>query len=534
MSIGSGRKRYHGTGIGKGIKAGILMNVLKRKGKLQTEKRIAAKKRAAGLFLGLVLLIGAGMQVLADFDPAKPLPSLTGRYVYDLLNIAESQKDYHESADTGETVYSDWAGQSGNAWCSEFVSWCARQAQIPEDIIPTKRSAAAFRTAFYGKGSYYLLEGGIGEAGCGCGSRAAGTLALSDLRPGDILLVETNTPDNFTTLDHTALCRGVKNGKILTVEGNVNKTYTINGAKVKLGTVVVRTREVSEIHGVCRPVYSDYCGAYGEHSWDSGVIVQNATCTEEELVKYTCRICDEEKTVANGKLPHTEVIDAAIQATCESAGMTEGKHCADCGVVITAQQETEPLGHIWNAGEVQVEAKPLTAGWKRFTCTVCGEIKTESIPALGAPAVGTLLTDVKTEGRYIVTKAGVKNGTVAYAGPTDKRLPSVTIRSKVTIDGITYRVTAVADRAFRNNKYLKEVTIPSTVKQIGKQAFYNCKKLKTITVKTKSLTKKRIGSKAFTGISSRAVFRVPKSKMNTYKKLFRAKGAGKNTVFRTY
>ena len=484
-----------------------------------------------GLMLA-ALICAVPIRVLAAFDPAKPLPALTGKYIFDLLNVAESQEWYRESPDTSETVYSDWAGQSGRAWCSEFVSWCARQAQIPEEIIPSKNSALTFRTFFYQRNSYYLVEGGVPDTGCGCETRASGVLSLNDLRPGDILLVETD--DDNTSLDHTALCRGVKDGKILTTEGNVNKTYIINGVSMKLGTVVLRTRNMSEIHGVCRPNYGNFCEEFGEHSWDAGVIVRKATCTEDELVKYTCTMCNATKTVENGKLPHTEVTDPAIAATCEVAGLTEGSHCKDCGVVIRRQYVTEPLGHSWGEAEVQVAATPLKEGWERLTCTRCGEIKTQSIKALGAPAAGTKISDRKTEAVYEVITPGLKGGTVAYAGPTDRKLPSVTIKSSVTLDGITYKVVAISAGAFKNNSYLKKIVIPSSVKQIGKQAFYKCKNLSRITVKSTSLTKKRVGSKAFQGISSRAVFRVPASRKKTYKTLFRARGAGSKITIASY
>ena len=55
---------------------------------------------------------------------------------------------------------------------------------------------------------------------------------------------------------------------------------------------------------------------------------------------------------------HTgEVItDAAVDATCTKTGLTEGTHCADCGITIIAQEETPKLDHSFKNGE----------------CTVCG------------------------------------------------------------------------------------------------------------------------------------------------------------------
>jgi hypothetical protein len=39
------------------------------------------------------------------------------------------------------------------------------------------------------------------------------------------------------------------------------------------------------------------------------------------------------------------VIDEAVAATCWKSGLTEGKHCEDCGLTLEGQQETEALSH---------------------------------------------------------------------------------------------------------------------------------------------------------------------------------------------
>ena len=75
-----------------------------------------------------------------------------------------------------------------------------------------------------------------------------------------------------------------------------------------------------------------------------------------------------------------------------------------------------------------------------------------------------------------------------------------------------------------NNKKLKKVVIPSTVRKIGKQAFVNCKKLKNIVIKTKKLKNNSIGKKAFKGISAKAVIKVPKAKQVVYRKILKKKG----------
>ena len=142
------------------------------------------------------------------------------------------------------------------------------------------------------------------------------------------------------------------------------------------------------------------------------------------------------------------------------------------------------------------------------------------------PAKGTKLTAKGAS--YQVTSAAEKNPTVVYKG-SKKQKASVTIPDTVTIDKVTYKVTSIAANAFKNNKKLKKVVIGKNVTKIGKKAFYGCSKLKKITVKTTKLTKKNVGRQAFKGIHKKATFKVPKKKIRSYRKIFRARGAAKTT-----
>lgn len=142
------------------------------------------------------------------------------------------------------------------------------------------------------------------------------------------------------------------------------------------------------------------------------------------------------------------------------------------------------------------------------------------------PAKGEKLTDTKTKSVYRVTKSSAKNGTAEYTKSTNAKATSITIPSTVKIDGITYKVTSIAANAFKNNTKITKVTISSNVSKIGAKAFYGCKKLKSITIKTTKLTSKTVGSKAFKGISSKAVIKVPDKKLSSYKKVLKAAGAG--------
>lgn len=124
--------------------------------------------------------------------------------------------------------------------------------------------------------------------------------------------------------------------------------------------------------------------------------------------------------------------------------------------------------------------------------------------------------------------------TVEVLGACKNSVKKVTIPDTVKSGGITYQVTAIKRGAFRYSRNLRSVVLGRNVKSVGQKAFYGCKKLKGITIKTKKLTKQRVGSQAFKGIYSKAVITVPEAKSGAYRKLLRAKGLSKKVKFKKY
>ncbi len=56
-----------------------------------------------------------------------------------------------------------------------------------------------------------------------------------------------------------------------------------------------------------------------------------------------------------------------------------------------------------------------------------------------------------------------------------KKQKTVTIPAAVSINGVKYKITAIADRAFKGNKNVTKVKMGSSITKIGKNAFYGCK-----------------------------------------------------------
>lgn len=94
--------------------------------------------------------------------------------------------------------------------------------------------------------------------------------------------------------------------------------------------------------------------------------------------------------------------------------------------------------------------------------------------------------------------------------------------------GKVFQVTEIGKNAFKKTPQLKKVIIGKNVRKIGANAFYGCKNLKNIKIKSTSLTKKSVGKNVFKGIHKKAVIKVPKKKLNDYKKILKGKGQAKS------
>ena len=79
---------------------------------------------------------------------------------------------------------------------------------------------------------------------------------------------------------------------------------------------------------------------------------KEATCTETGELTYICR--NDENHIYIENIPmgkHTEEVVPGKSATCAEIGLTEGKKCSTCGIVIVAQEELSTTKHDY--GEVK-------------------------------------------------------------------------------------------------------------------------------------------------------------------------------------
>ena len=308
------------------------------------------------------------------------------------------------------------------------------------------------------------------------------------------------------------------------------------------------------------------------------------TITVTSYTEERAYTSDEYVVIIKVKAPHTKHIKdngTRVEPTCEKNGSITYR-CTECNEVIDTE-ELKATGHTWDKGKVTTQPTTKTEGVKTYTCSVCKKTRTEPIAKLQEPTPvkptpekpivkpikkGDVVSDDSKAAKVQVISTSKK--TVAYKAPVNKKAKTVSIPATVKIRGKKYKVTQIAEGAFKNNKKVTKVTIGSNVSKISKnafngaiklktvtmgqnvteigayafkgckvltgitlpakttkigdQAFSGCKKLKTITIKSSKITSKKLSKNAFKGITKVTTIKVPKKKVSSYQKLFKSKG----------
>ena len=229
------------------------------------------------------------------------------------------------------------------------------------------------------------------------------------------------------------------------------------------------------------------------HSWDGGKITKAATCTTAGTKTYTCTRCKKTRTETIAATGHKVVKDAAVAATCETAGKTEGSHCSVCGTVLKSQTTTAALGHNWDSGKVTKAATCTTAGTKTYTCTRCKKTRTETIAATGHKAVkdaavaATCETTGKTEGSHCsvcntVIKAQTTTAALGHSwdgGKVTKAATCTTAGTK-TYTCTRCKKTRTETIAATGHKVVKDAAVAATCETAGKTEGSHCSVCNTV------------------------------------------------------
>lgn len=187
----------------------------------------------------------------------------------------------------------------------------------------------------------------------------------------------------ITFTEQSGHCVGLTEAEIMTYAGKVEvntsadlSSITVNGTAISgfdadtlaytaSGSQVAATTEVN-------------AGITVLPADDSGV-VRILTVSEDGSAQKTYVVTLEQAETCQHE--NTELRNAK-EATCTEAGYSGDEVCTVCGETVKTGSTVSAKGHSWDSGAVTKEATTEEEGTKTYTCTVCGETKTETIPKL--------------------------------------------------------------------------------------------------------------------------------------------------------
>ena len=153
----------------------------------------------------------------------------------------------------------------------------------------------------------------------------------------DVAVAPTCTETGLTEGSHCGDCN-----KILIAQEVVSST---NHTEVIDPTVAATCTETGLTEGshcsVCNKILvAQKTVSALNHSFTNYISNDDATCTEDGTKTAKCDRCDVTDTQSDegSAKGHTSVVDAAVAPTYSSVGLTEGSHCADCGLVFKEQE----------------------------------------------------------------------------------------------------------------------------------------------------------------------------------------------------
>lgn len=145
--------------------------------------------------------------------------------------------------------------------------------------------------------------------------------------------------------------------------------------------------------------------ALGHDFTGEWTVTKPATCTESGVKARKCSRCKETEKETIPATGHTEAEDAAVAATCTTAGKTAGSHCLVCNTIIKAQEEIPATGHSFGKWEKVKAPICMGRGSVKRACDICGYIEIKDIAANGH----VWNTDYTVDKQPICTETGSKS-----------------------------------------------------------------------------------------------------------------------------
>ncbi len=224
------------------------------------------------------------------------------------------------------------------------------------------------------------------------------------------------------------------------------------------------------------------CNTECEHTWDFGSVTVAPKCTLDGEITYKCTKCEvtrDEILLATG---HTELVtDAAVPATCDEPGLTEGSHCGTCGVTVVSQSLI-PAAHTVEVLEAVLPTCTATGLTEGKTCTACGDaiLEQEVLDPIdhafgdGRVCLMCESDDYHTKG-LVFRKYGNNGYYVSIGTATDTEIVVPSFYKTLPVIGVD-------SDGFKDCTAMTSIVLPEGIKSIGSGAFVNCSSLESITI----------------------------------------------------
>lgn len=202
-----------------------------------------------------------------------------------------------------------------------------------------------------------------------------------------------------------------------------------------------------------------------DNHWNDGEITTEPTCIKEGVKTFTCTICGDTKTETISKAAdkhlHSEIRDKK-DATCKDEGYTGDTYCTDCGKKISSGKTiVKTDNHNWNTGEITTSPTCKDTGVKTFTCTICGNTKTETVKATGHS-----FGEYKVVKKTTATKDGLKSRTCTVCGKVESVRIAKTTSDKQNTNTSDKQNTNTSDKNSNQNTNTQTSQKTKTTKKI--------------------------------------------------------------------
>lgn len=113
---------------------------------------------------------------------------------------------------------------------------------------------------------------------------------------------------------------------------------------------------------------------------------------------YSSITADAEFTARYTAIPHTEVVDKAVEPTCTKTGLTEGKHCSVCSAVLVEQKVVPALGFTVSGSVAGVTDNAMVTLLKDGVVAARGDVRADGGFLLSGLRIGAGTYTLRVDG----------------------------------------------------------------------------------------------------------------------------------------